>query len=363
MKNWFIFFLFLVSYAYTTKAFAYPEMIRQNYVNCLACHESPSGGGLLTPYGRGLSAELLSTWGGANEAKPFYGAFDHPFLKNWFNVGGDLRAVQFHTKNSQGSEDKFIRMQTGIETSLKYMKVKFVSFFGKQEVDNMVRGKFLRFFLQYQAMDELTVRAGRFIPNFGINIAEHILATRRGLGFDEGTERNQVEAMWSGENWNTSVSFSKQVKSDENPKTEKAGNIQLNYSFLDSYRVGGDLWVGNLEGQGRQIVGAHALLGFTKKFYYLTEFDFQKDFEKKKGLFHFSKLGYEFFKGFHGIILEDYQKEDFKDSLTLANSFGAGLEWYPRPHFEFEGVWSKKRVAIQSDKYSDYAYLMMHYYF
>jgi hypothetical protein len=363
MKNWFLSFLFLVSSAFTTKAFAYPEMIRQHYVNCLACHESPSGGGLLNAYGRGISAEVLSTWGGVKEARPFYGALDRPFLKNWFNIGIDLRAVQFHNKTSQSTENKFIRMQTGIETALKYQKVKFVSFFGKQEAGNTVKGEFLRFFLQYQAMEELTVRAGRFIPNFGVNIAEHILATRRGLGFDEGSERDQVEAMWSGEKWNSSLSYSKQVKSDEIPQTEKAANVQVNYSFFDSYKIGGDLWFGDLEGQSRHIIGAHALLGFTKKFYYLTEFDLQKGFDKKDGLFHFSKLGYEFIKGVHAVILEDYQKSDLSDGLTLANSYGGGLEWYPRPHFEFEGIWSKKRVAAQSSEYADYAYLMMHYYF
>ena len=363
MKNCFISLLFLTIYLLDTKAFAYPEMIRHNYVNCLACHESPSGGGLLNPYGRSISAEVLSTWGTVKEAKPFYGAFDNQFLKKWFNIGGDLRAVEFHNKNSQTTLDKFIRMQTGIETSLKYMKVKFVSFFGKQEEGNTVKGEFLRYFFQYQAMELLTIRAGKFIPNFGIYMAEHILATRKGLGFDQGTERNQLEAMWNGEKWNSSLTFSKQIETPTNSKLEKAVNAQLNYSFLDSYRVGGDLWVGNLEGQGRQIIGAHALLGFTKKLYYLTEFDFQKDYSKKTGLFHFSKLGYEFIKGIHAIALEDYQKVDLNDGLTLSNSYGAGLEWYPRPHFEFEGVWSKKRVAIQTSEYSDYAYLMMHYYF
>jgi len=338
-------------------------MIRQNYSNCIACHESPSGGGLLNAYGRSISAEVLSTWGDAKEARPFYGAFDNKSLNKWLNIGGDLRGAQFHNKSSQFTENKFIHMQAGIESSLKYSKLKFVSFFGKEEADNMLRGKFLRYFLQYQALEELTVRAGRFIPNFGINIAEHILATRSGLGFDEGSERDQVEAMWSGEKWNTSLTYSKQVETPANSKLEKAVNAQLNYSLLESYQIGGDLWIGELEGQWRQIYGLHALLGFNKKFYYLTEFDFQNNFTKTTGLFHFSKLGYEFIKGFHGIILEDYQKIDLKDGLTLSNSYGAGLEWYPRPHFDFEGVWSKKRIAIQSNEYADYAYLMMHYYF
>ena len=366
MKSWFYTLTAFLILILNQKAFAYPEMIRHHYVNCLACHESPSGGGLLTPYGRTLSSEVLSTWGDAKEARPFYGAFgatDNPFLKKYFNVGGDLRAIQLHSENSQTIRNSFIRMQTSIETAFKYDKFKFVSSFGKQGVDNMVTGEFTRFYLQYQALEEITLRAGRFIPNFGINIAEHTMATRQGLGFGEGTERDQVEAMWSGEKWNISATAAKQVKTDTLSNVEKSVTTQVNYTFFDSYRVGGDLWIGKLNGDRREIFGTHALLGFTTKFYYLTEFDWQKGFDKKTGLFHFSKLGYELTKGLHAIILEDYKKSDLNNDKSLANSHGIGMEWYPRPHFEFEGLYSKKRVAIQSTEYTDYAYLMMHYYF
>ncbi len=41
----------------------FPEMVRHGYVNCVACHMSPDGGGVLTPYGRSLSKELLSIAG------------------------------------------------------------------------------------------------------------------------------------------------------------------------------------------------------------------------------------------------------------------------------------------------------------
>jgi hypothetical protein len=39
----------------TSRADAYPWMIRHEYNNCIACHVDPSGGGMLTPYGRGQS--------------------------------------------------------------------------------------------------------------------------------------------------------------------------------------------------------------------------------------------------------------------------------------------------------------------
>jgi hypothetical protein len=57
--------LFLV----TTRAQAYPWMIRHGYTNCSSCHADPSGGELLNLYGHAISYEALSTrWGGNAEA-------------------------------------------------------------------------------------------------------------------------------------------------------------------------------------------------------------------------------------------------------------------------------------------------------
>ena len=43
---------------FSTAAGAYPSMIRHGYTQCAACHTDPSGGTLLTKYGRAQS-ELL----------------------------------------------------------------------------------------------------------------------------------------------------------------------------------------------------------------------------------------------------------------------------------------------------------------
>ncbi len=37
-------------------ASATPNMIRLGYLTCASCHLSPPGGGLLTPYGKGIDA-------------------------------------------------------------------------------------------------------------------------------------------------------------------------------------------------------------------------------------------------------------------------------------------------------------------
>ena len=56
---------------FSAAASAYPTMIRHGYTQCATCHTDPSGGTLLTQYGRAQSELLLSSrWGAAKEAEP-----------------------------------------------------------------------------------------------------------------------------------------------------------------------------------------------------------------------------------------------------------------------------------------------------
>lgn len=58
----------LAMFAAPREAHAYTWMIKHGYATCGACHTDPSGGELLTFYGRVLSGEVLSThWGEAEQ--------------------------------------------------------------------------------------------------------------------------------------------------------------------------------------------------------------------------------------------------------------------------------------------------------
>src|SRR5947207_9885916 len=67
-------------------ASAEPMFLAKQYTRCTACHYSPSGGGLLTPYGRLLSLRELSTTGG-NGAVPAAGGEDNPHGEQAFLYG------------------------------------------------------------------------------------------------------------------------------------------------------------------------------------------------------------------------------------------------------------------------------------
>src|SRR5687767_13220640 len=56
----------LLAFAAPREARAYQWMLKHSYTSCNACHTDPSGGELLTPYGRMQSEAALSmAWGGS----------------------------------------------------------------------------------------------------------------------------------------------------------------------------------------------------------------------------------------------------------------------------------------------------------
>lgn len=56
------FIAFALPYFATRDAHAYAWMIRHEYTSCATCHADPSGGSILTPYGRMQSELLLRSW-------------------------------------------------------------------------------------------------------------------------------------------------------------------------------------------------------------------------------------------------------------------------------------------------------------
>src|SRR5689334_676043 len=67
-------------------ASAEPMFLAKQYTRCTACHYSPTGGGLLTPYGRLLSHRELSTTG-ATATAPAADAEDDPHGEQAFLFG------------------------------------------------------------------------------------------------------------------------------------------------------------------------------------------------------------------------------------------------------------------------------------
>ncbi|MFO0694089.1 MAG: hypothetical protein U0230_11075 [Polyangiales bacterium] len=115
-----------VSAIHTPKASAYTWMIRHGYTSCATCHVDPSGGGLLTQYGRAQGALIMSQrWGLSDETSIKRGEYlmGVPTPENW-SLGGDLRAG-FYGYQIQGNPwtANFVLMQADLGAA--YMRGRF----------------------------------------------------------------------------------------------------------------------------------------------------------------------------------------------------------------------------------------------
>lgn len=358
----------LLSLLLPFSAHAYPEMVRHHYVNCNACHVSPNGGGLLTEYGRGMSAEVLSTWSYENEALFLHGALKPDKMPKAVNIGGDVRVLQSHRESKTVREGRYILMQAQVEAAVTAGPLTAVAAYGEPDRNNHIQGGFQRFYLMANATENLQFRVGRFLPAFGINLPQHTYPTRGPLGFGYDSQRNTVEAQWSAEQWHVALSAS---ESRTNPRTgerERGTAFQVEKFIADSYRLGLSSWNGTTERQLRWVNSVHGILGFTEHLYLLSEVAWQSrkaktpTAERENGIFQFNRFGYEITKGVHLLAIEEFSKSNLKRADTETFSFGAGALWYPRPHFEFELTFNQRRIRRAGPDFEDYAYLMAHYY-
>lgn len=358
--------LLFISFFFTSSLFAFPDMIRHGYTNCTACHVSTSGGGALNAYGRSLSKEVLSTWGREKEENFLHGLVDNESVNEWLILGGDFRAVQVHQEHDTLRRGKFIKMQAGVELGINQPNWAVVAFIGEFIQEEWL-GNAPRYFALYRATDELAVRAGRFIPQFGLNIPDHILSTRGPLGFGYGTEKDAAEVSWLGEDWNFIGSYYKtpELKSNLN---ESGYALVVARALGPKNKIGLQYLSQENDLSDRTIVGLTGLFGWSEHLYTTVEYDRTSDLFKApgstttEGIYILHKTGYEFFKGFHGIILNDYLQTNVEIGATKNYRYGPGLQWFPRPHFDFQLFWTRQQSALNTLREGDYAWFVMHYY-
>lgn len=361
-------FTLLISLLASSVASAFPDLIRHGYVNCNACHVSPTGGGMMSPYGRALSKELLSASSGEREAEFLHGLLPESTLNSWLNVGGDVRVLQLHREDPNRRVGRPIPMQANID--LAAVSEKFTAMISIGQPDQVTRGVrpvAPKYYVMWNAQDELALRAGKFMPAFGINVAYHTLPTRQGLALGAGQEREAVEGVWSGETWNFAGSVSRSARELPFESREDLVTTQVHRTVGSSHRVGASWLTGATPSQRREATSLHGAFGFTEHLAYLTEFTWQTlhrtGTSSSTGLYHFSQLLWEARKGWNLYLMEDYQMTDLGDTKTLADSRGAGLRYFPRPHIELDFAWFKKRRAVIADRYDDEAWILLHYYF
>ncbi len=190
----------------TSRSEAYPWKIRHGYGGCTPCHADPSGGGLLTAYGRAMEATVLrANYGKASELEEpshagfLWGAVELPeSLLATVSYRGLYLGTE--TPSDRGWDWRYVQMTTDVRAQATIGSVRINGSVGfvregaraaaitSGESNNLVsREHWLGYELDGEG--EWLVRAGRINLPFGIRTVEHTFfvrtATRTSINADQ----------------------------------------------------------------------------------------------------------------------------------------------------------------------------------
>ena len=167
--------------ALTGTAEAYPQFQLSREQTCTGCHVSPAGGGLLNENGL-VTAETISQFGTAPEF--FYGKIPRP---DWLMLGGDLRGASGYVQSPEKllasfpmQVEAYGRAALGAGLSLQVDIGAREPQFGNEAATHVwSREHYLTWQQKPGENTGLYVRVGRFMPVFGLRLAEHLTYIRR----------------------------------------------------------------------------------------------------------------------------------------------------------------------------------------
>ncbi len=184
------------------RASAEPTFLSKQYPRCTACHYSASGGGLLTPYGRSLSREEISTFGrqgaggvpggGARGEEGFlFGALPS---ESPLQLGLDVRPSHLAVDAAgRALPDRNFLMNLDLQAAWRQGRWTAYGSVGREPAYGGARPISYEHWVAYQVSDGVSVRGGRFLPAYGVRFADHTSFTREGLDLAQDDQVYAVE--------------------------------------------------------------------------------------------------------------------------------------------------------------------------
>jgi hypothetical protein len=346
----------------STRAQAYPWMIRHRYTSCGACHADPSGAGPLTAYGRYTGNEFLPMRGAnapsADEATgPGQFLFGAAPLPDWLELGGDVRLMSLSSKpRGVPLTNRLIWMQLDAHATVSVSRFVASGSLGyapegalgaaltRGTQDNLIsRQHWLGYQLPFGP--ELQLRAGRMNLPFGIRSIEHTLWARKltrtnindeqqygaSLYFSTGPVRGELMGIVG--NLQLRPDLYRERGYSAYVEAEVVDGMALGASSLVTHR---DLDTVTLKETWRQ---THGVFGRWATPYQplvlLTEWDYvfesSRDSFYKRGLVSYVQADWEPIQGIHFLATGEVNKVGVRERYW---SYGGWLSyaWFFAPH-------------------------------
>jgi hypothetical protein len=183
---------------------AEPMFLSRQYTNCASCHYSATGGGLLTPYGRSLSRQELSTTG-RTSAQPAEGKGEEAFLYGVLGntgplqLGIDMRPSHLHTDVAGITGNRDFFMTGDLLAAWRAHGWTIYGELGREPRSTGTKIDSYEHWIGYQSERGLGFRIGRFLPAYGVQFADHTAYTRSPLRLDVYDQLYAVELSQTGD--------------------------------------------------------------------------------------------------------------------------------------------------------------------
>lgn len=347
---------FLVLAAYATTAQAFPENVRHGYASCSSCHVSPTGGGVLTEYGRKASEDFMTTWVREGENGFLWNSITVP---SPIAIGANVRHINYKKDLEGTTTDRIFIMQVEGEIAVKLGSKVWVDFSrgGYNKFEQTQRA-----YVLFTPNENLFFRAGKFFAPYGIYEADHTAMTRRDLGFDQGMETINAEIGLQSEAGevlvNAILGDSKTGDKSFDPRSKDQGFMLRAASYYGGKsQFGANILTTTGDYVNRELIGAFAITGIGDRFLYLGEVDLEQKrlvtgdntAKQHRALISHQRAAWEAIRGLHFSANWDSLIPMNSELHTRKWSVGPGIQWFPRPHFEF----SVQAAKIYEGSYSD----------
>jgi hypothetical protein len=169
---------------YAQRAEAYPQYQLVGDATCTGCHLSPAGGGLLNE--NGLSVAETESWKGG-DPDFVHGRLPSP---GWLTLGGDVRGAAGTADNGAMAGAAY-PMQAELYAAAHTRGFTLHATGGLRRPQEGGSAAHVFWSREHYVMwqqrpggnDGLYVRAGRFMPVYGLRLAEHVVYTQRFGGY------------------------------------------------------------------------------------------------------------------------------------------------------------------------------------
>ena len=360
---------------------AYPWMIQHKYTGCTACHVDPSGGYLLTAYGRAQTQTLLSTFGRGPEGNEvtrlsnFAGVMPP---NETINLGATLRESYLWSKSlspSQAATTSWILMQADLRAAVTVDRIIATGSIGFLQVGsqpeqittgnkNVLVSREHWIGVQLGEDRNTVVRAGRMYLPFGIRVIEHPFYVRTNTGTNiDGQQQLGASVFHEEDSYRfelMAIAGNYQINPDAYRERGYSGYVELNAGSGAQVGLSSKVTYANIDAAtyGRHsFFGAHGPMARWSPIDHvavLSEVDLlhlsSAGVLTKYGMAAMAQVDWEITRGLHTMVTgELYHGPELNDATGhhFFNRDWLSFVWFAVPHIDLrlDSYWATEEYA------------------